>query len=123
MANPLSRFGVSDADLAKAIANSVEVDQGLQEESEKVAEYWRSVSPLDHGDYVASIRVQKKARHGKAQVGSKYWKAHLIEFGTKADPPDSKSPFGPNTPTPAFAPGQKTAEHFGGDLTGEGIEL
>lgn len=123
MANPLSRFGISDAELAAAIANSVEVDAGLQEEAEKVAEYWRSIAPVDHGDYAASIRVQKKARNGKAQVGTKSWKAHMIEFGTKADPPDTKSVFGPDTPTPAFAPGQKTAEHFGGDLTGDGIEL
>lgn len=121
MGNPLDKFGISDSELAAVIAQSAEVDRGLREEAEKVVDYWREQSPIGEGDYAASVRVID-VRHGKAVVGTKHWKAHMIEFGTKADPADSKSVFGPDTPTPAFAVGQKTAEHFGGDLTDDGIE-
>lgn len=121
MPNPLQRFGISDADLAREITQSAEVDAGLKKEAEKVVDYWRDQSPIDEGDYAASVKVLE-VRHGTAIVGTRHWKAHMIEFGTKADPEGSKSPFGPDTPTPAFAVGQKVAEHFGGDLTGDGIE-
>ena len=59
--------------------------------------------------------------HGKAVVGTRYWKAHMIEYGTGPDTKDG-SRFGPNTPTPEFAPGAKTAAHFGGTLDETGIE-
>lgn len=121
MANPFFRLGISDADLAKAIATSSEVDAGLKEEAQKVADYWRDQSPVDDGDYAASVKVLS-VRHGKAVVGTKHWKAHMIEFGTKADPEGTNSIFGPDTPTPAFGVGQRVAEHFGGDLTGDGLE-
>ncbi|QRZ05893.1 HK97 gp10 family phage protein [Mycolicibacterium austroafricanum] len=121
MANAFFRFGISDAELAQAIATSSEVDAGLKDEAQKVADYWVEQSPIDEGDYAASVKVLS-VRHGKAVVGTKHWKAHMIEFGTKADPEGSKSPFGPDTPTPAFAVGQRVAEHFGGDLTGDGLE-
>lgn len=120
MANPLSKFGISDSDLAAAIASSAEVDAGLRAKAEEIVEYWRGVSPVDSGEYAASVKVQK-VRRGKGVVGSKHWRAHMIEFGTG---PDTKkgSKFGPDTPTPAFAPGQKTAEHFGGNLAEGGVQ-
>ena len=34
--------------------------------------------------------------------------AHFVEYGTGPDKPGSKSPFGPNTPTPEMAPMRKT---------------
>lgn len=124
MGNPLNRFGVSDAEIAAAIAADGQVNAALNEHMEKVVvPYAQSISPVDDGDYAAGWHVAKKARRGKGIVGNKHWKAHMIEFGTKADPQDSKSPFGPDTPTPAFAVGQKVAEHFGGNLTGDGIEV
>lgn len=39
----------------------------------------------------------------------KIWYSQMIEFGT-----------GGKTPTPEFAPGQKTASHFGGTLDSTG---
>jgi len=120
--NPLSQFGISDAELANAIKSSAEVDAGLREEAEKVVDYWREQSPQDEGDYKASVKVLG-VRGGVATVGTKHWKAHMIEKGTKADPEGSQSPFGPDTPTPAFAVGQRVAEHFGGDLTDGDLEL
>lgn len=122
MPNPFSRFGVSDSEVARAIAASAEVDAGLREKCEEIAEYWRSVSPVRSGKYAASVKV-KKVRGGKAKVGTDYWKAHFIEFGTGPDESDSKSPYGPDTPTPAFAPGAKTAARYGGTLDAGGIEV
>lgn len=120
--NPLRKFGISDDELAKAIKSDAKVNEAVKQEAEEIAAYWRGVSPVDSGDYAASVKVQGKVRDGRAVVGTKHWKAHMIEFGTG---PDTKkgSKFGPDTPTPAFAPGQKTAEHFGGNLTDGGIEV
>ena len=99
-----------------------EVESGTQEFAEKVRDHWKFVeAPVDSGEYAASIKV-RKPRSGKGlptrQVVATDWKAHLIEFGTGPDEEGSQSPFGPDTPTPAFAPAQKTATRFGGDLTG-----
>jgi len=123
MGNPLIRLGISDAELAAAIAADGQVNSELNEfMAKEVVPYAKDISPVDEGDYAASWEVIRPARRGKGVVGTKYWKAHLIEFGTKADAAGSKSPFGPDTPTPAFAIGQKVAEHFGGDLTTDGDE-
>lgn len=116
MPNPFSRDGVSDADIQRALRESVEVDASLRQECQKVAEYWKSVSPVDDGDYAASVKVLE-VRGGKGKVGTKHWKAHMIEHGTGPDTKEG-SPFGKNTPTPEFAPAAKTAAHFGGDMIG-----
>lgn len=119
MANPFSDYGVSDAEVEKAIRESVEVDAGLRKFAEEVVAYWRSVSPVRTGEYAASVKVLK-VRQGKALVGTNFWKAHFIEFGTSDDTKEG-SKFGPDTPTPEFAPGAKTAHHFGGTLDAKGI--
>lgn len=40
--------------------------------------------------------------------------ANFIEFGTNIDKPGSRSPWGPNTPTPEYGVFARTAHHFGG---------
>lgn len=120
MPNPFSEYGVSDEEVAKAIRESAEVDVELRKFAEEVVEVWRANSPIRTGEYAASVKVLK-VRHGKAVVGTRYWKAHMIEYGTGPDTKDG-SRFGPNTPTPEFAPGAKTAAHFGGTLDETGIE-
>lgn len=123
MANPLIRLGISDAELAAAIAADGDINAAVNDYmATEVVPYAKDISPVDQGDYAAAWEVVKKARRGKGVVGNNHWRAHMIEFGTKADKPGSKSPFGPDTPTPAFGIGQKVAEHFGGDLTGDGRE-
>ncbi len=108
----LDRFGISDADIMRAIAQSAEVDSGVNDFMEnQVVPYGRSISPVDEGRYVASWRVQKKAKGGQGVVGPADFKAHWIEFGT-----------GEPGPTNAQAVVQKTCEHFGGDLT-EGFSV
>lgn len=107
MANPFSRFGVSDSEIAKALRESAEVDATLNEKMEnEIVPYGRNASRVDEGRYAASWKVIKKAKNGRGVVGPTDFKAHWIEFGTGAP-----------GPTKAYAPVQKTAEHFGGDLT------
>lgn len=129
MPNPLYQFGISDAELAAAIAADADVNAGLRDKCEEVVEYWRSVSPVDEGDYAASVGVIGDVENGRAKVGSTHWKAHMIEHGTGDDSkggtryvPAVGRRVGPSTPTPEFAPGAKTAAKFGGTLAGNGDE-
>jgi hypothetical protein len=48
------------------------------------------------------------------EVYSDHENANFIEYGTGPDKPGSRSPWGPNTPTPEFAPFGKAAHRFGG---------
>lgn len=43
-------------------------------------------------------------------------KAHWIEYGTDPDNPSSESPFGPDTPTPAFEPMTRAARIMNNDV-------
>ena len=110
MPNPFSKFGISDDELKKAITESAEVDAGLNRfMADEVVPYWREQTPVDEGRAAASIKVTQKARGGRGVVKMTNFKAHWIEFGTGAP-----------GPTKAAAPGEKTANHFGGTL-GDGI--
>lgn len=107
MGNPFAKFGVSDSEVAKALRESAEVDAGLNEfMKNEIVPYGRSISPVDSGKYAASWKIIKKAKKGRGVVGPTDFKAHWVEFGT-----------GSPGPTDAHAAVQKTAEHFGGDLT------
>jgi len=112
-------------ELETKILQSAELQAGTKSFADQVKQYAQKIAPVDEGEFAASIHVKRvRTRRGAAPhywVGSKHWRAHMIEFGTKADPPDSKSPFGPNTPTPEFGVFAKTAAHFGGTVEG-GIE-
>lgn len=143
MANPYAKYGMSDADFDKAFKGSVEVDVNVDEfMKEEVIPYGRSVSPVDSGGFAASWRIMKKAKNGRGVVGPTAWYSHFVEFGTGADKKQSRGKkgkrsksgrrpvevdkgdfrmLGPNTPTKALAPVQKTAEHFGGALKGGGV--
>ncbi|ORW20911.1 hypothetical protein [Mycobacterium palustre] len=108
--------GVSDAEIEAAIASDAKIDAELNKfMADEVVPYWRSQTPIlksEPGDGKrragaarASVQVTKRARGGKGQVGMKIWYAGMLEHGT-----------GGSTPTPQFAPGAKTAAHFGGTL-------
>lgn len=95
----------------------------------KLAEEVGAPHPYQTGEYVKSINKRKLARGDRANlrkllkqgifIGMVYSDsqvAHFIEYGTDVDNPDSRSPWGPDTPTPEFAPMRKTAaimEHRG----------
>ena len=106
MANPFSKIGLTDAEFREALANAAEVDAGLQQfMAKEVVPYWKSIAPVDEGEYAASIKVARKARRGKGAVRATDYKAAWIEFGTGAP-----------GPTRAHATGQRVAQHFGGNL-------
>jgi hypothetical protein len=55
--------------------------------------------------------IKRALRKGGVMVGLVYNddpKAHWIEYGTNEDKPGSRSPWGPKTPTPEFAPMRRT---------------
>ncbi|WP_228843180.1 HK97 gp10 family phage protein [Mycobacteroides abscessus] len=131
---------MSDSDFDKALKGSVEVDAGIDKfMAEEGIPYGRSVSPVDKGGFAASWKVMKKAKKGRGVFGPTVWYSHFVEFGTGTDKKRSRGKkgkrdqngqrpievaegefrqLGPDTPTKAFAPVQKTAQHFGGSLKG-----
>lgn len=134
MPNPFAKFGISDSELAKHIRDSAEVDAGINEfMANEVVPYWKANSPVDSGEYAASVKVVKKAKKGRGVVAATAWYAHLLEFGTGGDKKVKKRKgkrrikvdgrwvaMPDNTPTKALGVGQKVAEHFGGNLADDG---
>lgn len=107
--NPFARFGMSDSEFAAQLRESAEIDAGLNEfMAKEVVPALKSSpnTPVDTGKFAASIKITKRARHGQGEVGSRDYKAAFIEFGT-----------GEPGPTKVYAPFQKVASQFGGDLT------
>lgn len=119
--------------LAQAAAQQ-ELKEGFGAFLDDVVAVWRSNSPIRTGRYAASVDVLKRFTVDNmpaARVGSLSNRAHLIEYGTGDDQqfkndkwadgpryvPARKVQFGPDTPTPAFAPRALTAARFGGDET------
>lgn len=123
------QFGISKDELEEMIRSEAAVDSELNDFMEKeVVPYWKSVSPRDTSNYASTVKVTKKAKKGKGKVGATAWYAHFVEYGTGAD---SKGPetrkvetkqgwktLPKDTPTKAAAPGEKTAQHFGGTTSG-----
>lgn len=114
-------MGSSEREIRAEIERKIRADAELKVKSkdlaDEVRDHWRSVSPVDSGEYAASVHVEKrKDRNGLPHwwVGTRDWKAHFIEYGTGSDPDGTNSKFGRDTPTPEFAPAAKTAHHFGG---------
>lgn len=98
--------------------------------AKQVAAYWANVAwpmsagnygpgvhPYETGDYRDSIHIRRnRNRLGMFAFGWEVYSdsplANFIEFGTGVDKPGSRSPWGPDTPTPEFAPAAITAHHF-----------
>lgn len=79
--------------------------------------------PYETGDYVAHIKKKhveyinektiRQAMVDGVLLGSVYNDSEVagfVEYGTDKDKPGSRSPWGPNTPTPAFEIAKRTAE-------------
>ena len=98
-------------------------DQGIRRRVDHVAKdamaYARLISPVRTGAYQRAWHVERKVDERRMPH---YWvvnddpKAIFIEYGTGPDKPGSKSPFGPDTPTPEFAVAARTAAAFGGGI-------
>ncbi|WP_234788094.1 HK97 gp10 family phage protein [Mycolicibacterium setense] len=129
---------MSDAEFEKHLRGSAEVDSGINDfmVNEGIP-YGKSVSPVETGKFAASWKVMKKAKNGRGVFGPTAWYSHFVEYGTGSDKKQSKGKkgnrsksgkrtvdieggefrnVGPDTPTKALAPVQKTASHFGGNL-------
>ncbi|AEL98174.1 minor tail protein [Mycobacterium phage BigNuz] len=120
-----SRSRVSSArDIERELRAKIKQDVSLDTENDELAkeikQFIQSNTPIDEGDAVASVKIRKvkKPRNGlpARTIYSDSPKFHMLEHGTMADPPDSQSPYGPNTPTPAFAPFGKAKARFGDQL-------
>ena len=106
MALGFERFGISDEEILAQIANDADVDADVNAKMEReMVPYAQGQAPVDTGAYAAGIRVTKKSRGGKGQIGATHFTSHMIEDGT-----------GGSSPTPKFAVMAKTAAHFGGTL-------
>lgn len=122
--------------LGREIRLELEKDKTIQIRTrafaEEVKTYWKDVAwptaigtpPAQHpghfyetGRYAQSIRIERRRKRfglPRYAVISNDPNANFIEFGTGPDKPGSRSPWGPDTPTPEFAPAAKTAFHFQG---------
>jgi len=121
------------------LSSSRELRRAAERFIEDAADIWRLVwdtsrqgilatetgvrHPYQTGNYREHIKTKnltwtqklfiKKALRGGLLVGSVYNDsrvANWVEFGTDVDKPGSKSPWGPNTPTPAFRIAERTAQ-------------
>lgn len=126
--NPLAKFGVTDAEIAAAIRSSGEVRAEKKRVAQRMVEHAKSISPVETGSYAAKWKVEER-RNGRVVVVNRSNRAHLIEYGTGPDSkggeryvPKAGVVLGENTPTPAFAIGEKTANAFGGTLGGVEVE-
>lgn len=109
--------------------------------AEEVQAYWKDVAwpesaeehvphghPYETGSYRESIKIERKRKRfglPRYAVQSQHPNANFIEFGTGVDKPgghatwiglDGERHWGPNTPTPQYAPAGRTAHHFGGTM-------
>lgn len=109
-----------EAEIRRKIREEAEVRAETKEQAEKVRDYARSISPVRTGTYAAAWKVEDRPRIIDGlptfRVKNTDWKAHMIEYGTAEDPPESESPFGKDTPTPEFAVARKAAAKFGGTV-------
>ncbi|MBO0676786.1 hypothetical protein JRC04_04840 [Mycolicibacterium sp. S2-37] len=127
------RVSLKDVDNAilEGIDNSRELRRVYYDFIDDVEETWKRMweasgpHPYETGDYIAHL---KKKVPGRGKWIKKFLKAgipfgavyndhelaHIIEYGSGPDNPDSASPFGPDTPTPAFQPMLMTWARYGG---------
>ncbi len=114
--------------LLKGIDNNRELRRVYKDFVDDVHDTWlriwmRTPHPYQTGDYIAHLKKKVPRKYqrirnflGKGMpIGVVYNDskiAHLVEYGTGPDNPSSESPYGPNTPTPEFAPMRKTVSRI-----------
>lgn len=122
-----------DAAIFDGISDNKELRRAFDDLIDDVEHTWKMLSPkpgsADHryatGDYLAHIKKKKLSRWYRGHMKNLLRKgipigmvyndsdiAHFVEYGTGPDNPDSRSPFGPDTPTPEFAPMRRTYARF-----------
>ncbi|WAY18397.1 HK97 gp10 family phage protein [Mycolicibacterium fortuitum] len=120
------------AEVELKIRKDAEVRRKGKAAAERIRDEIRAETPVDTsppddrtaGAAAASVHVENRKDHlgmPAWAVISRLWYFHFLEYGTGPDKPGSNSPFGPDTPTPEFAPFAKVARRHGG--TTDGIEV
>jgi len=120
----------SVAEIVRELEEKISEDDQISIETKAFAivvrDYWRSISPIMTGRYAESVHIERRPERAFKRlpqywVGTRYWKAHFIEYGTGNDTHGGwrfirrlGRMVGELTPTPEFAPAAKTAHHFGG---------
>ena len=113
-------------EIERKIRAAAEVKVKSKDFAEQIRDEIRAETPVDTGHAAASVVAEKrKDRDGLPAwwVGSRSSYFHFIEKGTGPDKEGSKSPFGPDTPTPEFAPVAKVVHRHGGTMGDEGLEV
>lgn len=112
------------AEISAKVRKDAEITVKSKEFADQVCAEVRAETPVDTGEAAASVHVEKRKPRGgmpRWAVISRLWRFGFLEYGTGPDNADSKSPFGPDTPTPEFAPFAKVAHRHGGTV--DGIEV
>ena len=112
-------------EIERGVRAAAEVKVKSKDFAEQIRDEIRAETPVDTGRAAASVVMEKrKDRNGLPSwwIGSRLSYFHFLEKGTGADKAGSKSPFGPDTPTPEFAPFAKVVHRHGGTL-GDGLDL
>lgn len=123
------KLGDIDDAIMEGINSNAELRRLLRDFVDDTKETWRVVweasgpHPYQTGNYVEHIKEQKRSltqrifpkwsRQDPIPVGLVYNDsevAHWVEYGTGPDKPGGHSPWGPNTPTPEFAPARRTTQ-------------
>lgn len=113
------------AEIERQVKQQVEARVAADKKAKEVQAAARSFTPVRTGKAAASIKVEKRPDVNgmpARRVVAKAWYFHFIEFGTGSDTKQG-SPFGPDTPTRAFAPMEKAANANGGTLDGASVLL
>lgn len=128
MANPLSKYGLTDLEIDAEMARDPKLIKELEDHGAEIRDYWKALAPVfdgdkdrrktpglgEPGDYKGSIHtelVRRKDGKPGMRVGTNDPKAIWIEVGTAH--------------MPEYAPATQTAHHFH-DTTGpvfsEGVQ-
>lgn len=109
-----------EMEIRAQVQHEEQLDSANEAKAKEVKAFIQSKVPIDSGDAVASVKIRevRKPRNGlpARTIFSDDPIFHMLEYGTKADPPDSKSPYGPDTPTKAYAPFGQAKARFGDEL-------
>ena len=87
----------SQAEIDAHLKDDPDIVAGKLELAEDIAEYAKSISPVDSGDYRDGIKVRRYGRTGVGVVWTDD-KSNLIEYGSEHNP--------------EYAVQRRTAEHF-----------
>lgn len=129
MAKPKVKITGLEASVFEGINKSRELRRAFDRFVDDVQRAWllaweaRGPHPYEAGDYVQSIKQKKlslrqrlfiKSTLGKGipigVVYSDHPVAHILEYGSGPDPEGTNSPWGRDTPTPAFGAMRAAAE-------------